>query len=242
MKSRPFSPLALLIIGPLAACSSTSSDLTATDTLGDLDTATAADVAADTADASADDDATSDDATADAPSDDTTATPAGIETCDDMAAFFVNAPDTVESATCQLSDGSSATCCTMTFGSDLKGDGPYCPESVTSPAPYGLSVYDGATDPGLRPFDGQYLMDIEADGYDPMMDEDGNTNINGGDGSACLAMPQDYDLTITVSIPLTPTLAASPTATATRTPPTSSPTASTTTTPTRPWPPTTRPA
>lgn len=142
--------------------------------------------------------------------------PSGIETCDDMAAYFVNTPATTETVDCGLVDGSTSTCCRFTFGSDLVEDGPYCPESRTSPPPYGLSVYDGATNPGLRPFNGEYLDDIEADGYEPMVDENGNTNIvtglgsGGGDGSNCLAIDQEFDLTIEVNVPLSPVMAAQP--------------------------------
>ena len=141
----------------------------------------------------------------------------GDWTCEAMAALFVNTPETTSTQDCSLSDGSTATCCNFTFGSDLVEDGPYCPGSKTSPAPYGLSVYDGATNPGLRPFNGDYLQDIEDDGYDPMVDDDGNTNIvtslQGGasDGSNCLAIDQDGGLTIEVNVPLNPKMASAAT-------------------------------
>lgn len=141
----------------------------------------------------------------------------GVASCEEMAALFVNTPATTETADCDLSDGSATTCCTFTFSSGLVEDGPYCPASRTSAPPYGLSVYDGATNPGLRPFNGDYLDDIEADGYDPMVDENGNTNIvtglGGGppaDGSNCLAIDQDPALVIEVNVPLFPTMAAAP--------------------------------
>ncbi|MEO0324379.1 MAG: YHYH protein [Myxococcota bacterium] len=137
----------------------------------------------------------------------------GDASCDDLVALFVNAPDTVTESDCALENGSTTTCCTLTFGSDVMEDGPYCPASRTSPAPYGLSVYDGATRPGLRPFNGDYLDDIVADGYDPMFDDAGNTNIvtglgggGPGEGSNCLALDQDFGLTIEVNVPLVPTL------------------------------------
>lgn len=137
--------------------------------------------------------------------------------CEQMAALFVNTPDTVDEVSCGLADGTTATCCQLTFGSDIAEDGPYCPESLTSPPPYGLSVYDGATNPGLRAFNGAYLQDIEADGYDPMVDDAGNTNIvtslagpPPSGGSNCLAIDQDFRLTITVNVPLNPTMAAAP--------------------------------
>lgn len=149
------------------------------------------------------------------PDDDLGAPVGPIVDCDDMAAFFENAPTTTTTNDCTLEDRTTATCCTFTFRSDLREDGPYCPESLDSPPPYGLSVYDGATNPGLRPFNGDYLRDIEADGYDPMVDDDGNTNIVTGLGAApvgsnCLAMDQRMDLTITVNIPLLPKAAGSP--------------------------------
>ncbi len=140
----------------------------------------------------------------------------GIETCVNMAGFFVNAPTSTETVACDLTDGSSSTCCRFTFGSAAVEDGPYCPPSRTSPPPYGLSVYDGATNPGLRAFNGAYLDDIEADGYAPMVDANGDTNIvtglgaGGSDDSNCLAIDQEFDLTIEVTVPLSPTLAASP--------------------------------
>lgn len=131
--------------------------------------------------------------------------------CDDLAALFVNAPLSTEESECGLADGSTTTCCTFSFASDLVEDGPYCPASKTSPPPYGLSVYDGATRPGLRPFDGEYLQDIEDDGYDPMVAADGNTRIvtdlrspPSGDGSNCLAVDQDFGLTLYATIPLVP--------------------------------------
>ncbi len=205
-----------LLVLTLAACGSSSDVETPTTTdsggdssIGDADTA---DV--DGTDTASADVTAAEDTAADIGSDSTTQT--GIETCEDMAAFFENAPATTSTGDCQLADRTTATCCTFTFASDLAEDGPYCPESTTSPAPYGLSVYDGATGPGLRPFNGAYLLDIEADGYDPMFDADGNTNIVTGlggaapDGSNCLAMAQDPDLTITVNIPLSPQMAASP--------------------------------
>lgn len=135
----------------------------------------------------------------------------GAASCDALAALFVNPPlETVE-ADCALTDGTTTTCCSFSFASDLVEDGPYCPESTTSPPPYGLSVYDGATRPGLRPFDGDYLQDIEDDGYDPMVDAEGNTRIvtglggpPDGTGSNCLAMAQDFELVLTATVPLSP--------------------------------------
>jgi len=180
----PFLPLVLALTAALALSACGSDETT------DNDSASTA-----TEDAGSTDDGISGSAT-------------GLANCDEMAALFVNAPSTVTTADCQLTDGTTTPCCTLTFRSDLEEDGPYCPESLTSPPPYGLSVYDGETNPGLRPFNGAYLLDIEADGYDPMVDADGNTNINTGgipgDGSNCLAMDSDPDLIITVHIPLTP--------------------------------------
>lgn len=150
-------------------------------------------------------------------SEDGTGQPAGgIETCEDMAAFFVNAPASTEAVECDLVDGTLVTCCRFTFSSDLAEDGPYCPPSRTSAPPYGLSVYDGATNPGLRAFNGDYLDDIEADGYAPMVDENGDTNVvttlgpGASEDSNCLAIDQDFGLTIEVNVPLSPTLASGP--------------------------------
>lgn len=127
--------------------------------------------------------------------------------------FNANSLLSFERITATLEDGTTAECFQLSFSSNPVANGPFCAETVNDVA--GLSVYDGATNPGLRLWAADFLNDMEADGYD-IVDSNGNVNIYdfvsgtiNMNQSNCLDAAPNDDLELTFIIPANPKLAAS---------------------------------
>ncbi len=127
--------------------------------------------------------------------------------------FNSNSLISFETITATLQDGTSATCFEITFSSNPVESGPFCPETINDVA--GMSIYDGATNPGLRVWSADFLNDLEADGYD-IVNDDGTVNtfdFTSGmpslNQSNCLDAAANDNLQLTFIIPAEPKLGTS---------------------------------
>ena len=120
---------------------------------------------------------------------------------------------------CTLSDGSTGTCCQLTFASNTVTDnGPFCPANATSPATNaGMGIYNGATTPGMHELSLAFLNNMEADGSDIVngasavrIQDPGNPAGNNNPAFIyCLQASANDNLNLTFTIPMTPKDAAS---------------------------------
>jgi len=132
------------------------------------------------------------------------------------SAFFGRQLTDESQVSCTLENGTTTSCYQLTFIANGAGDtentgtvGPFCPPTITTPrSESGMGVYDGDTNPGFQSII-DAALNMEADGFD-IVDEFGNINTDGRNGSACLAMPFDSTLELVYLIPVVPELRSTP--------------------------------